>query len=177
MLKALAAEYQYTAQRKGGLKGKVIGHAEVELSSDPGNQELSFQRARWTALVFQSQLLNAVDVAPFDFQFEIEGMGTGFCMGDPDCRGKVRPEALAQYRRADVLIFTEKMLGPQIVTCPPVSGAGVKTLGEYIELVRCAEVAAELKAGYYPEKCWRCSVRCIMASRGARPRRIRSGTS
>jgi outer membrane protein OmpA-like peptidoglycan-associated protein len=152
VLKALAAEYQYTAQRKGGLKGKVIGHADVELSSDPDNQELSFQRARWTALVFQSNILDAVNVAPFDFQFEIEGMGTRFCMGDPDCRGKVRPEALAQYRRADVLVFTEKMLSPQIVTCPPVSGAGVKTLGEYIELVRCAEVAAELKAGYSPRE-------------------------
>src|SRR5439155_5931642 len=32
VLKALAQEYQYTAQRQGGLRGKVIGHADVESS-------------------------------------------------------------------------------------------------------------------------------------------------
>lgn len=140
VLKALAQEYQYTAQRQGGLRGKVIGHADVEASSDPDNQELSFQRARWTAAVFKSYVADAASVTAANLQFEIEGAGTGFCMGDPKCKGKVTPDAMAQYRRADVMIFTEKMPRPQVSSCPPASGAGVKTLGEYIELIRCAEV-------------------------------------
>jgi outer membrane protein OmpA-like peptidoglycan-associated protein len=77
VLKALAEEYQYTAQRKGGLKGKVIGHADVELSSAPDNQELSFQRARWTAAVFKFHLTDTFKVTSTDLQFETEGMGTG----------------------------------------------------------------------------------------------------
>ena len=140
VLKALAQEYQYTAQRQGGLRGKVIGHADVEASSDPDNQELSFQRARWTAAVFKFHVADGTSVTAANLQFETEGAGTGFCMGDPECKGKARPDALAQYRRADVLIFTEKMPRPQVSSCPPASGAGVKTLGEYIELIRCAEV-------------------------------------
>ena len=140
VLKALAQEYQYTAQRQGGLRGKVIGHADVESSSDPNNQELSFQRARWTAAVFKFHVADGTSVTATNLQFETEGAGTDFCMGDPECKGKVRPDALAQYRRADVLIFTEKMPSPQVSSCPPASGAGVKTLGEYIELIRCAEV-------------------------------------
>lgn len=146
VLEALTQEYQYTAQRRGELRGKVIGHADVELSSDPDNQELSFQRARWTAAAFKSYVADAANVRLANLQFETEGAGMGFCMGDPECKGKVRPEALAQYRRADVLIFTGKMPSPQVSSCPPASGAGVKTLGEYIELVRCAEV----KTGFAP---------------------------
>ncbi len=139
VLKALAQEYQYTAQRQGGLRGKVIGHADVESSSDPDNQELSFQRARWTAAAFKSYLVEAAKVSADNLQFDTEGAGTGFCMGDPACKGKAHPDALGQYRRADVMIFTEKMPSPQASSCPPASGAGVKTLGEYIELIRCAE--------------------------------------
>jgi len=152
VLRLLAQEYLYTAQRKGGLKGKVIGHADIELSSNPDNEELSFQRARWTAAAFKHQLVEAAAgtarVSQADLQFDVEGNGTGFCLGDPECKGKVNPEALAQYRRADVLIFTEKMPAPEISSCPPGSGAAVKTLGEYIELIRCAEV----KTGYTPRQ-------------------------
>jgi outer membrane protein OmpA-like peptidoglycan-associated protein len=146
VLKALAQEYLYTAQRQGGLLGKVIGHADVEASSDPDNQELSFQRARWTAAVFKSYVADAANVPAANLQFETEGAGTGFCLGDQDCKGKVRSDAMARYRRADIMIFTEKMPGPQVSSCPPASGAGVKTLGEYIELIRCAEV----KTGFTP---------------------------
>jgi outer membrane protein OmpA-like peptidoglycan-associated protein len=142
-LKALAEEYLYTARRRGELRGKVIGHADVEMSSDPDNQELSFQRARWTAAAFKSYIAAAA-LSPDNLQFETEGAGTGFCMGDPACKGKVGPDALAQYRRADIIIFTEKMPSPQVSSCPPASGAGVTTLGEYIELVRCAEVKTGL---------------------------------
>jgi len=146
VLKALAQEYLYTAQRQGGLRGKVIGHAAVESSSEPDNQELSFQRARWTAAVFKSCVADAANVSAANLQFETEGAGTGFCMGDPECKGRVRPDALARYRRADVMIFTEKMSSPKVSSCPPASGVGVKTLGEYIELIRCAEV----KTGFAP---------------------------
>jgi outer membrane protein OmpA-like peptidoglycan-associated protein len=143
-LKALAEEYLYTARRRGELRGKVIGHADVEMSADPDNQELSFQRARWTAAVFKFYVADAAALSPTNLQFETEGAGTGFCMGDPACKGKVGPDALAQYRRADIMIFTEKMPSPQVSSCPPTSGASVKTLGEYIELVRCAEVRTGL---------------------------------
>jgi len=143
-LKALAQEYLYTARRRGELRGKVIGHADVEMSSDPDNQELSFQRARWTAAAFKSHVADAAALSPANLHFETEGAGTGFCMGDPECKGKVRPDALAQYRRADIMIFTQKMPSPQVSSCPPASGAAVKTLGEYIELVRCAEVRTGL---------------------------------
>lgn len=148
VLRALADEYLYTAQRQGGLRGKVIGHADVESSSDPDNQELSFQRARWTAAVFKSLLAEAAKVPPANLLFETEGAGTGFCMGDPQCKERIRPETLARYRRADVMIFTEKLPGPQGTSCPPASGISVKTLGEYIELVRCAEV----KTGFTPRQ-------------------------
>ena len=148
VLEALAKEYQYTAQRQGGLRGKVVGHADVESSSDPDNQELSFQRARWTAAVFKSYVADAAKVPAANLQFETEGAGTGFCMGDRECKEKVRPDALAQYRRADVIIFTERVPSPQASSCPPASGAGVRTLGEYIQLIRCAEV----KTGFPPKK-------------------------
>jgi outer membrane protein OmpA-like peptidoglycan-associated protein len=143
-LKALAEEYLYTARRRGELRGKVIGHADVEMSSDPDNQELSFQRARWTAAAFKSYVADAAAISPANLQFETEGAGTSYCMGDPACMGKVRSDALAQYRRADIMIFTEKMPIPQVSSCPPASGAGVKSLGEYIELVRCAEARTGL---------------------------------
>lgn len=142
-LKALAQEYLYTAQRRGELRGKVIGHADVEVSSDPDNQELSFQRARWAAAVLKSYLAGAV-LSPDHLHFETEGAGAGFCLGDPACKGKVRSDALARYRRADVIIYTERMPSPQTVSCPPASGAGVQTLGEYIELIRCAEARTGL---------------------------------
>ena len=143
-LEALAQEYLYTTRRRGELRGKVIGHADVEMSSDPDNQELSLQRARWTAAALKSHVANAAALSPANLQFEIEGAGTGFCMGDPACKGKVLPDALAQYRRADIVIFTEETPSPQVSSCPPASGAGVKTLGEYIELIRCAEVSTGL---------------------------------
>jgi outer membrane protein OmpA-like peptidoglycan-associated protein len=153
VLKALAQEYVYTAQRKGGLKGKVIGHADVEMSTDPDNDELSFQRARWTAAAFKFHLVEAAadtgKVLADNLQFDVEGAGTGFCLGDPDCKGKANPDALAQYRRADVMIFTEKATtDPEIPSCPPASGAAAKTLGEYIQLIGCAEVTT----GYSPGK-------------------------
>jgi outer membrane protein OmpA-like peptidoglycan-associated protein len=146
ILNALAKEYQYMLERKGGLRGKVIGHADVELSSNPDNQELSFQRARWTAAALKFHLTELTKGTATNLQFETEGNGTGYCMGDPDCKSKRRPDTLALYRRADIMIFTEKMPSPSLVACPPVSGAGVKTIGEYIELIRCSET----KTGYSP---------------------------
>jgi len=145
VLTALADEYLYTAQRQGGLKGKVIGHADVETSSDPDNQELSYQRARWTAALFKSFITDKSRLTAPDLQFDIEGAGTSFCLGDPKCKSKESKDALARYRRADIMIFTEKMtLAPRAVSCPPASGAGVKTLAEYIELVKCAETKTGL---------------------------------
>ena len=152
VLKALAEQYTYTAQRKGGLKGKVIGHADVEMSSDPGNEQLSLQRARQTAEAFKQHLVEIAaetgKVSPANIQFEAEGEGAGFCLGDPDCKGKVSRDALAQYRRADIIIYTEKMDSPEIPSCPPTSGTAVKTIGEYIQLIGCAEV----KTGYSPRQ-------------------------
>jgi outer membrane protein OmpA-like peptidoglycan-associated protein len=147
-LKALAEEYRYTAQRLGGLKGVVIGHADIEASSDPDNQELSFQRARWTAAVLKTYLEEAARGSLTDFQFDVEGAGTRFCMGDPDCKAKARSEALAQYRRADVIIYSKATPNPGISSCPPTSEVAVKSLAEYIELIRCAEV----KTGYSPRQ-------------------------
>jgi outer membrane protein OmpA-like peptidoglycan-associated protein len=147
-LKALAQEYLYTAQRRGELRGKVIGHAAAEMSGDPGNQELSLQRARSTAAVFRSYVADAAALPPANLQFEAEGAGTSFCLGDPACKRKAGPDALAQYQRADIIIFTEEMPSPQASNCPPTSGNGVKTIGEYIELIRCAEA----KTGLDPRK-------------------------
>jgi hypothetical protein len=75
-------------------------------------------------------------------------MGAGYCAGAPDCRSKASPEALALYRRADLILFTELTPGPKATSCPPASGAGVSTLGEYIELIRCAETTT----GYSPRE-------------------------
>jgi outer membrane protein OmpA-like peptidoglycan-associated protein len=143
-LKALAQEYLYTARRRGELRGKVIGHAAAEMSADPDNQELSLQRARSTVAAFKSYVADAAALSPANLQFETEGAGTSFCMGDPACMRKVGSDALAQYQRADIIIFTEEMPSPQASNCPPTSGNGVKTIGEYIELVRCAEVRTGL---------------------------------
>jgi hypothetical protein len=57
VLKALAEQYTYTAQRRGELKGKVIGHAALEMSADRDNEELSLQRARRTAAALKFHLV------------------------------------------------------------------------------------------------------------------------
>ena len=106
MLKMLAAEYANTAKKNRGLKGTVTGHADIRPSTNPDNATLAGNRAFYTARSLKKCLAQATQIEVGRFEFIAKGEEDRACRGDQRCITAGDPQALANYRRADVHILT-----------------------------------------------------------------------
>lgn len=127
VLHALAKAYLYTAQKKGGLRGLITGHADVRASSAPNNMTLSRYRAFWVRQSLQRHLERLTGIEGGYFDLKIRGEGTVGCERDPMCRSRAIPYALAVYRRADIYIYDARIPKPESEPQPkPTVPSGVQ---------------------------------------------------
>ena len=119
VIKSLAEAYQYTAKQNRGLKGAVIGHADIRPSQNPDNTTLSQDRAFWVARSLTKYLMQLTGIEAGYFDLEIRGEGVAECRNDPECESKADLDALAAYRRADIFIYSVKVAKPKPEPKPP----------------------------------------------------------
>ena len=123
LLKELAKTYQYSLSEldsqdleqkvvQSSLKVRVVGHADIRPSVDPGNDTLSHYRARSVAQLFWTHLELLFGPGAIQVDLDVRGEGVTDCLLNSSCR-HYDPDALSRYRRADVYIEPKKVGKPK----------------------------------------------------------------